>query len=792
MSKLARAESRSEPSFRALVALAYSTCAMAASPSATTATTATTTTTISRRVGVCLILDRTFACPVPYRATNSYVDRLGFGVGDAPVICPCSDVPETVPVTPLTDVGTLCALDPRPLHDHECARGAVGVDIDTTLAWRVSQIPLSPCPALLSDSRGPCGDSDATITYSPVCAMSAAPRPASASETSLADATPSTLVVPFVPPDSPLLDAEPDVGGGSAAMDVTTDVCTREEYESFSTGTTFACADRPCLFDRVVAVSASGSCVSDARSSDASRDADGQTIPVTSTSYVCEQDGTLSDESHGSVDCETGTIVRACSTDVDAAIDPAQRSKPAPGYGPCSPTTACGAVEERCPSERDGWDPTSPICPVPGRRGDGTACVATCIVRRPRFVRVEYACEAETCGSIGIREIAYLPCTLDEDPEESESSGACVERADAVNATVSCVSDPCPCADPGDCGPREGEKYDLIAMDGEVCESETLDVGGRCCESETLDACGLCAGEAYPGIGDLRVGLDARGICCSSRASTEDDSTTAERRVAAMPVLTRALQCCPSAADLDACGVCYGSGDTCSFEIALVDGLSDAQALRVASVMSRIVGGRVSWDGRANLIVEAGLGQPPELLASAYLRAISASVRSTPASYATAASSSTSVTVLPRGVAHNGVCEAGESLEDEAVCGLASRSCPALEPNPESGTFLGTPLAVCGGNGVCDHSVRECRCSYGYSGPSCGECAPGFTAFPVERRVRACMPTGARALAASASHSQTPVATIVLASVSAALVAVIVVTIATKAKAIIAIIRGTG
>ena len=113
--------------------------------------------------------------------------------------------------------------------------------------------------------------------------------------------------------------------------------------------------------------------------------------------------------------------------------------------------------------------------------------------------------------------------------------------------------------------------------------------------------------------------------------------------------------------------------------------------------MSGALGAQVVLKDRL-IEVPPGLGQTPDSIAATYLLALE--------SIHSSQSPRHEVTVLPRGIAGNGVCEAGESSL-EPSCAVSIQACPALEPEV-SGVFVGDPSMECGGNGVCSQAARKC------------------------------------------------------------------------------------
>ena len=377
-------------------------------------------------------------------------------------LCACSLIPESVPSNVITDLSTLCALDPPVMSDESCLSKSVAFGLKQAYVWRASQVPERACPAVNWDSKGPCGDADVVVTFGPVCA-----HVAYASDSPGVTVT----VTPFVSPEMLSLH--------TTAIDKR---CTRDELAS-SSGIvlTVKCADRKCMAATVIE-SHQTTCTSSSG--------------LYSTSFICGEEGFVADSD--SSGCTTGTIVSQCS-ELSPAHDGVTAIR---GRDPCVPNLRCSTACDR----------QSGPCAVQGVRSDGTPCKVACHQEPTYFSQVLGECITDICGSDGLRTVSYVACTA------SGQSG-CLAYIDPSNTTTSCVSAPCPCESGADCLPKAGVVYTAISAFGDPCPSSTIDTGGRCCNSTSLDPCGMCFGEAYAGFSDRRIGLDSRGECCTGAAA---------------------------------------------------------------------------------------------------------------------------------------------------------------------------------------------------------------------------------------------------------------------------------
>lgn len=371
---------------------------------------------------------------------------------------------------------------------------------------------------------------------------------------------------------------------------------------------------------------------------------------------------------------------------------------------PCEGGAPClEPVPQTCAPTETCTECTEDICKVAGRLPSGQSCTYECPTPAPTYQLQHGSCDAPACGTKGSLTLSYIPC-------QGNLSVGCLAYPSPRNVTVPCIADVCPCA--GVCEPELNETAPVFDANNTVCASGVLDMDGECC-AQARDACGMCADALYEDMGPIRVGLDAAGKCCSGPR----------------PVLTSSLVCCPDASLLDICGVCKGDSTSCW--LAIGDPTSPLIARNQAANMSRVLGIAVKADASGQVFAPPGSG-------AALSRIISAFVNTADSAH------SGTVSVQSRGVHGNGLCELGESPQEEPACALAYQTCPLLAPDPATGGFIGDPAQVCGGNGVCLRMARMCRCSFGYTGLTCGTCSPGFKARrSLDSDVVVCVPGNA-------------------------------------------------
>ena len=456
--------------------------------------------------------------------------------------------------------------------------------------------------------------------------------------------------------------------------------CTAEYASELVSSGAVACANRTCTFPEPIA-SVQSECLPHTPDSCNSMNV---------VSYACARSGaTLSPDESG---CSSAFSATLCS-DVRVCEDPIPSV--------CTPVKACAQT-----------DPAS----VPGTLPTGKSCTYACPDPPPTFRLQHTECDAPACGQTGSLGLVYEPCP---DP----SAIGCLAYPSPRNATVSCTSDPCSPFDGGSMGSDmvHMSSVPVLGRTGEICVSGALDMHGTCCEQTPLDACGMCVGAHYGSVGPVRVGLDLAGTCCSGQEGSR-------------PVLTSDLVCCSDASALDVCGVCGGTGTTCW--VAMGDPAPlpvDRFVHTQASNMSKALGVNVVVGTNGQIFAPPGSGAALARLVAAFLdTARSEGMQGTP------------VSVQGVGATGNGVCELGETPEAEPACALSYRTCPSLIPDPVSGEFVGDPGQTCGGNGVCVRAAQMCRCSYGYTGLTCGSCANGFVLARSESGSLLCAPANAQ------------------------------------------------
>lgn len=381
---------------------------------------------------------------------------------------------------------------------------------------------------------------------------------------------------------------------------------------------------------------------------------------------------------------------------------------------------------------------------------DSQSCGKKCFNPLMRFTKTEGMCVSTQCDEPGTRMVEYAACT---------DSRGCQQRPNVTSAqtmAVSCPPAPCdPCAavscsEPGTasqqtvdgvckctcnsgytgsrCHVEEGRSYNVLSADGSECTSGVLDVEGTCCATEDVDGCGYCAGAVVSGMGSVRVGFDINGDCCSGG----DDGV----------FLTTSFTCCLSLSQLDECGVCGGSSDTCSKAVSsslqLGPGygtgafVTELKARFPADVAAAITDDSAT-DSRRRLqqggvsavaTLPAGFSTSAAELMAAFVRTgISA------ANNGNLTTQPASPQARMQGTPGNGVCETGE-VAGSTDCPLP-QSCP-MPTAMDDGEILGNAARACAGKGVCVRASGSCRCPPGYIGDACDRCdaAEGYVAVP--------------------------------------------------------------
>ena len=667
---------------------------------------------------VCIPLDPLFVCESPLRSAIDYSDITGRVSASNVVACPCDLIPPSVASTPLTDITTLCALRPRPVADELCDALLPSSAVSANLAWRVSQMPETACASEQHDSRGPCGDPLATQQLALVCALVA----------NASDDHAEVILAPFV--------GVAEIAA-IADLDGVKDGCTKDEFESLELSAVLACADRLCQTPAPL-TSVQATCPPEYTAQRTECASGGLNI----IAFTCARNSSILTYDHEGCSsslvakfCDSRPIASKCDTRLPATA--IQMLTPS-----CTPVQPCG--EGTCVATYTYTDD----CIVNGTYDSGERCSYECPALAATYQMEQSICSASQCGQNGTASVFFFPCA-----PNAEAFG-CLAYPNAVNSTVACTAEPCPCEGPS-CAPLQDTVYPAFGANGEVCPSGVIDTAGHCCIAETHDACGLCPDRAYEGLGPVRIGLDASGSCCSGLELSS-------------PILTASLICCDDASSLDVCGVCGGDGRTCSIAIQPSAAIELIGADEVASVMSKQLGLTISAMPDGSLLAVAGSGAFLTDLAHAYAAAVS----NAPEDHAIAASTPNLV-LKSIGVHGNGYCESGESPDLEPACAVASRFCPAYLPDPVTGAFVGDAGQACGGNGVCVQASQSCACYYGYTGTTCNACAPGFGLFPTGAGKPACIPVFANALLFDQASDDSSTLAIILGTVASAVVTIV-------------------
>lgn len=654
---------------------------------------------LPENAAVCMPLDPAFVCSEPLRPNLDYSSVTGVAQPGVPA-CPCEMVRDTVPSMPVTDKATLCALSPLPLPEEACSERPLVGAFASRLVWHMSQIPAAGCSADLHDASGPCGDPTASQTFLPICALIGE---TSARVGELDRTHAPVVVLPHVAPeDIEAVKARPGVF----------DECTPGALDELATSGDVACAERPCDIPQPKAMVRSTCSASE----------DDPCLPALDVvAYSCtEHGGALTYDHDG---CTSSVAVNVCIDNLPTAA--------------CEPGISSLSIEPACVPSRPCFDarcsdiPAPPllgeVCTVPGTFPNGTRCNFECPAAESRYRSETGPCSVQECGLKGTASLQYIPCA----PGGSDV-GCLAHPVAPENSTVECWSAPCPCVDGDECErPNARSSHLTFDRDGVACDTGTLDIAGKCCPSPYRDPCGYCRDAEYPDLGPVRLGLDSTGSCCNGTSE-------------ATPVLTASLICCPSVLDMDVCGVCGGTGTSCSVSVGYDTGADasgraagdDAARMRtIALRMSNALGIPVRPSPPGSLVAAPGAGASLSRLIDAYYHA--SDVREdggagTGGRHLRGAHTrgSGQLTLKSIGVPGNGYCEIGESPDQEPACSVSSRACPALIPDPVTGEFLGDPSRPCGGNGVCVHAARVCKCFWGFAGTTCGSCAPGFTTSP--------------------------------------------------------------
>lgn len=469
-------------------------------------------------------------------------------------------------------------------------------------------------------------------------------------------------------------------------------------------------------------------------------------VPLTDLSGACEgvTQGPVLEQCTGTSACDTFfyqyTPWSACSATCDACAPPdtCDFSGSKDRTATCSTMTA-GNVVAATPADCSSSASTS------------ESCAKKCFHPLRRFKRTQGECVFEAdCGVEGTATVEYTACT----------GGSGCRRWPNVTAAgpgtrVSCPALPCdPCATakcsdvgteasaseggrckctckPGFKGSRchieEGKTYKVRSSDGKECESGVIDIRGQCCASTDVDGCGYCTGSTVPSMKPVRVGYDINGLCCAG-----DDNNA---------FLTRSFTCCASLEKLDECGVCGGSGDTCSKAVSgslaisagysVTDFINTLKQRFPESIRNKIVDDSSSARRRLLQTPSPAVARLSEGVSTSAAELTTAFVLTGVEAFSSGQLSSEPATpsAVIQGTPGNGVCETGEVAGSEDCPN--PQSCPT-PTSMDDGDMIGNAASQCAGKGICNRATGVCQCPPGYLGDACDRCdeAQGYVAIP--------------------------------------------------------------
>jgi hypothetical protein len=225
------------------------------------------------------------------------------------------------------------------------------------------------------------------------------------------------------------------------------------------------------------------------------------------------------------------------------------------------------------------------------------------------------------------------------------------------------------------------------------------------------------------------------------------------------------LECCATA-DVDECGVCGGDGSSCALA-ALVristparPGLDDPSSAAFQAAVADFKEGMATLFSNFNIdplrhvevdasavtsntnangafVMDIPFRMYPDRTAGVTVPTVprATAILTNAANIQMTHKDLTLLEVLDvsrRGVCDNGVCEIGEMLPVSGSLpeDLCAADCPGVISCPVGSAtdLVGERYSSCTGNGACVQSTGECRCSVGYAGANCGQCAVGFAA----------------------------------------------------------------
>lgn len=379
------------------------------------------------------------------------------------------------------------------------------------------------------------------------------------------------------------------------------------------------------------------------------------------------------------------------------------------------------------------------------------ACSKMCFHPLLRFTRSLGDCTYGDCDVPGSRQVSYTACS---------SGNGCQRWANitvpGAAGTTECPAKPCnPCADVscfeagtssqevvGDtcqctcnagftgsrCHIEEGREYKVLSADGTECASGAIDILGTCCQTPDFDGCGYCTGSTVPSMMSTRVGYDINGVCCHGGADV---------------FLTTSFTCCQTIEDVDECGVCGGSGDTCKKTLSGTLSVSAGSTYGSGDFVTALIGLFPS-DIQSSISETASsrrrLMQTDTSVALELASGIATTLAELTAAFVRtgiSASNSGDLATAPdppdaavQGTPGNGVCETGE-VPGSDDCPIP-QDCP-MPTAMDDGNVIGNAVSPCAGKGgVCIRASGTCMCPPGYIGDACDRCdgTDGYVAVP--------------------------------------------------------------
>lgn len=489
-------------------------------------------------------------------------------------------------------------------------------------------------------------------------------------------------------------------------------------------------------------------------------------------------------------DCEgaTGAQLVMCPDPLPCPTEPFFKYSP---FGACDATcdiSTCPLTERRCmvPGNKtreyecmmdDAVEGLVPVTNCTDTPEELMECAKTCTNTLPRFIKTVGECVQSGCDLNGTVTTTYTPCTggrgckrypefttstafVQEETCPGFSCDPCADVPCLAENTLNSTADTssgqclCECAD-GFMGSRchlaAGQAYTILDSSGMACASGVADIMGNCCdEGVAIDGCGYCANIEVEDLSATRVGYDLDGQCCSSSSSDV--------------LLTGDFTCCESIANLDECGVCNGSGETCK---KIIDGIisstgggvtgdfSDLLELSLPTTLQDLflkpgeAGNparrrlqQTNVDEAVTYILSPGSSMSAvELAGSFIIVGMDASSGTSPLLSGAPDAPSPSL----QGVPGDEICGTGETPENSPNDCIEAQSCPqpvTMSSADFGNVFVGSPTLACSSNGQCLSASGTCMCNPGYIGDACDQCdgANGYSLLPtsVDPPVFAC------------------------------------------------------